>query len=122
MFWNEHRIRPSSGDCIGGIPNDLYQMPQDYGMVIIIIMYYSCHQLNFAGTCNYAKPLDSEVYEAAQTQASKSNCGYSQDLYSLCYDLVKDQYNLDLFKDISVDNACSRCILFSSGVTFSFFA
>ena len=27
-----NRIRPSSGDCIGGIPNDLYQMPQDYGI------------------------------------------------------------------------------------------
>ena len=89
-------------------------------MVIIIIMYYSCHQLNFVGTCNYTKPLDSEIlYEAAQTQASKPSCGYSQDLYSLCYDLVKDQYNLDLFKDISVDNALDvYCFLV---VTFSYF-
>ena len=29
-FWNEHRIRPSSGDCVGGILNDLYQMLQDF--------------------------------------------------------------------------------------------
>ena len=29
-FWNEHRIRPS-GDHVGGIPHNLYQMPQDFG-------------------------------------------------------------------------------------------
>ena len=69
-------------------------MPQDYGNHHNHYVLYSCHQLNFAGTCNYAKPLDSEIYEAAQTQGSKPSCGYSQDLYSLCFDLIKDQYNL----------------------------
>ena len=32
-YWNTHYIRPSRhGDCLGGIPNDLYQMPLYYGM------------------------------------------------------------------------------------------
>ena len=29
--WNTHTIRQSRADCIGGIPEDLYDMPQNYG-------------------------------------------------------------------------------------------
>ena len=30
--WNTHKIRPSKhGDCLGGIPNDLFEMPLHYG-------------------------------------------------------------------------------------------
>ena len=38
-------------------------------------------------------------YLKLQLQALNPSCGYSEDLYALCY-IVKDQYNLDLFKDI----------------------
>ena len=31
-FWNSHYIRPSrQGNCIGGIPNDLNDIPTYYG-------------------------------------------------------------------------------------------
>lgn len=33
-LWNEHKIRQSTGDCLGGIPNDMYQMPQHYGILL----------------------------------------------------------------------------------------
>lgn len=36
VFWNTHRIRKSHKDCIGGIPNDLYDMPKHYGMMHIV--------------------------------------------------------------------------------------
>lgn len=29
--WNSHPIRQSRADCIGGVPEDLYDMPQIYG-------------------------------------------------------------------------------------------
>lgn len=32
--WNVHPIRQSRGDCIGGIPEDLYDMPENYGEYI----------------------------------------------------------------------------------------
>ena len=28
--WNVHPIRQSRGDCIGGIPEDLYDMPENF--------------------------------------------------------------------------------------------
>ena len=31
LHWNTHLIRLSRADCIGGIPEDLYDMPQNYG-------------------------------------------------------------------------------------------
>ena len=34
LYWNSHKIRESKHfNCIGGIPNDLYDMPGYYGMV-----------------------------------------------------------------------------------------
>lgn len=30
---NTHTIRQSRADCIGGIPDDLYDMPQNYGQL-----------------------------------------------------------------------------------------
>ena len=31
-YWNTHRIRSSRhGNCIGGVPDDLYDMPEHYG-------------------------------------------------------------------------------------------
>lgn len=36
-FWNSHHIRSSrQGNCIGGIPNDLFDMPAHYGRLIIM--------------------------------------------------------------------------------------
>ena len=33
-YWNSHRIRHSRKyDCIGGIPDDLYEMPVHYGII-----------------------------------------------------------------------------------------
>ena len=32
--WNSHVMRASrNGECLGGIPNDLYDMPSYYGML-----------------------------------------------------------------------------------------
>lgn len=32
IYWNSHRIRSSrQGNCLGGIPNDLFEMPAFYG-------------------------------------------------------------------------------------------
>lgn len=31
--WNTHTIHQSCADCIGGIPDDLYDMPQNYGQL-----------------------------------------------------------------------------------------
>ena len=33
-YWNSHCIRSSRGDCLGGIPNDLFDMPAYYGKAI----------------------------------------------------------------------------------------
>ena len=30
-YWNTHCIRQSNGNCVGGIPDDIYDMPQHYG-------------------------------------------------------------------------------------------
>ena len=36
-YWNSHKIRSSrQGDCLGGIPNDLFDMPVFYGKHIIL--------------------------------------------------------------------------------------
>ncbi len=29
--WNSHHITASRGDCLGGIPDDLYEMPHHHG-------------------------------------------------------------------------------------------
>lgn len=35
QYWNTHRIRPSrNGNCIGGIPEDLFDMPLHYGQCV----------------------------------------------------------------------------------------
>jgi hypothetical protein len=40
-YWNTHCIRQSNGNCIGGIPDDLHDMPQHDGKYnIVIVMYY----------------------------------------------------------------------------------
>ena len=37
-YWNSHRIRNSRrGNCIGGIPDDLFQMPLHYGNGILLL-------------------------------------------------------------------------------------
>ena len=34
LYWNSHKIRESKQfNCIGGIPNDLHEMPDYYGKV-----------------------------------------------------------------------------------------
>ena len=33
-YWNSHCIRSSRGDCLGGIPSDLFDMPAYYGKAI----------------------------------------------------------------------------------------
>lgn len=39
-YWNTHMIRSSRlGNCLGGIPEDLFSMPAYYGM-IVCKMYY----------------------------------------------------------------------------------
>ena len=30
-YWNTHRIRESRHDCVSGIPDDLFDMPEYYG-------------------------------------------------------------------------------------------
>lgn len=40
-YWNTHCIRESHSDCIGGIPDDLYDMPLHYGK-------HACIQCLFA--------------------------------------------------------------------------
>ena len=89
QYWNEHTIRVSSGDCIGGIPNDFYQMPQNYGE-FKICQWESCY---YTGTLNFAQPLDKSVFEIAKLQVTVRT-----------FTLVRVQYNIDLFKDINVDN------------------
>ena len=39
MHWNSHRIRPSTyAVSPGGIPDDLFEMPEYYGIIYFIIV------------------------------------------------------------------------------------
>ena len=43
IYWNSHRIRSSrQGNCLGGIPNDLFEMLAFYGKAIAM-QYPSLH-------------------------------------------------------------------------------
>ena len=52
--WNPHRIRPTTyASCPGGIPDDMFQMPEHHGMpatrtnlyLIIVLLHLCCVQV-----------------------------------------------------------------------------
>jgi len=61
--WNSHRIRQSGSDCIGGIPDDLYDMPRYYGQHFVYCMHnvWIPFGLLTTGVEDYLKPVDGNV-------------------------------------------------------------
>lgn len=87
-YWNSHHIRPSRhGDCLGGIPNDLYEMP----------LHYGCQ--------NYLKAVDSIIWTAALRQTEDPPPFFSQAFYCRCQQLVSSYFGWDINHDINISNA-----------------
>ncbi len=75
--WNTHYIRPSRhAFSPGGIPEDLFDMPQRYGMHYVIqvehAQYDELYSLNsIAGAENYIKPVDGDMWLSVYIEKSQ---------------------------------------------------
>lgn len=69
--WNRHRIRQSRADCIGGIPEDLYDMPQTHGTQTNHRMTTSLIIFTPVGAQDYLKEIDANVWLQAMLTESK---------------------------------------------------
>ena len=59
-----------------------------------------CHVL---GTQDYLKRIDAGIWTLAMaTQAKKPPLIFDDDFYQTCHALVLQQFNIDLFRDVSV--------------------
>ena len=111
-YWNIHYICNSRHDCLGGIPDDLYAMPNYYG-IINNNMSYKIYSyilsrfvlLIFTGTTDYLKSVDPNMwYEASSSPCNESPPWYSPEFYMECADSIQDEFGIDLNRDIDISN------------------
>lgn len=57
------------------------------------------------GSQDYAKPLNLDLLEEATTESRIPTTIYTEDFYTMCMDLVREEFGLDLFRDITIDNS-----------------
>lgn len=89
--WNTHRIRQSGSDCIGGIPDDLYDMPCTYGQHIAYCMHMHIKApsgLLTAGVADYLKPIDGNVWIQAMLDESVGMPAFYPDWFGQLADRV----------------------------------
>lgn len=57
------------------------------------------------GTSNYLKAVDPNLwYGAFSSQASQPPPMYTPDFYSVCIDMVRHEFDIDLNRDINISN------------------
>ena len=96
QHWNSHHIRPSrKGNCIVEIPNDLYQMPIHYGLLVNAWPpnpgVYSINYLNTTGCSDYVKPVDAAIWTSAMmNEAQNAPAFFSDDFFGRCHTLIME--------------------------------
>ena len=103
--WNSHLIRSSKcGNCLGGIPNDLFSMPSFYGEKMCIESWF-LSIITTLGTHNYACAVEPSIWTYAYSEESKSppKC-YTLEFYRFCSTLCRDVLNIDLHRDVTTLN------------------
>ena len=119
MYWNTHHIRPSHmALCPSGRPDDMFDMPQLYGMIYIYTYYRhvstrAVHEqyilwsvvrycfLHLLGGQNCLHPLNDGVMNYAQTRAISCSPPYNESFFDRCCDLVSQRMNIDLTSTLS---------------------
>ncbi len=56
------------------------------------------------GTTDYLKSVDTTIRNCATHQAESPPCGFGDHFYSVCHELVKEQLNIVLHRDLNVNN------------------
>ena len=88
-YWNSHLLRKNrNAACPNGIPDDLYDMPEEYGGM------------------DYLQSVDHDLWVQAMIQyAQNAPAMFTDELYEECHQLVQNRFNLDLERDVTSTNA-----------------
>lgn len=88
-YWNSHLLRRNRvAACPQGIPDDLYDMPEEFGGQ------------------NYLQAVDVHIWMQARVQdAHPAPAMYTKELCRECHQLIQDQFGLDLQRDVTPTNA-----------------
>ena len=89
QYWNSHPLRRNRlTECPQGIPDDLYDMPNQYGRE------------------DHLKTINSSVWMNAMiNDAQPPEDMYSNDLYHDCQELVRAHFGIDLHRQVTASNA-----------------
>ena len=105
-YWNTYNIRKTrQGDCISGIPNDLYDMSLYYGKYNIYASTYNYVYYIYiiSGTPDYINQVSGCVWATAMDEyACSAPPAYSALFYEECFESVHSCLGLDISRDINI--------------------
>ena len=111
--WNSHLIRSNSkARCPSGIPNDLFEMPENYGISTIFskktILCALWYITSYLDAVDYLQPIDYELWIHGMCRETVlPNPLYSpefgreaDDLLLNHFNIDRSKINLDIFKQV----------------------
>lgn len=102
-YWNTHKIRESNSDTIGGIPEDLYELPSVYGEQSHCC--YAIYILIISGAQDYLKPVNWDIWNVAAEDLAHSPPAVNDNFCIDCHQFLQHEVGLDLSCDITESNA-----------------
>ena len=88
QYWNSHKLRKNrTAECPQAIPDDLYDMPEHYN------------------GSNCLQSIDGALWINAMNDAHPAPAMFSDEMYLNCHELVEEQFNIDLERQVTNSNA-----------------